>query len=38
LQGETVLVIGNRGEGETFPYGYFTYWMLDANIGRFEKI
>lgn len=37
-RGETMLVIGNRGEGETFPYGYFTYWLLDPNIGRFEKI
>jgi hypothetical protein len=23
IDGETILVIGNRGEGETFPYGYF---------------
>lgn len=38
LQGETVLVVGNRGEGETFPFGYFAYWLLDTNIGRFEKI
>ncbi len=38
LQGQTVLVIGNRGEGETFPWGYFKFWMLDVNLGRFEKI
>ena len=26
------------GEGETFPWGYFKFWVLDANLGRFEKI
>ena len=36
--GETILAIGNRGEGETFPWGYFKFWMLDANLGRFEKV
>jgi len=38
LRGQTVLVVGNRGEGETFPWGYFKFWVLDANLGRFEKI
>lgn len=38
VAGETVLVIGNRGEGETFPWGYFKWWLLDTNLGRFEKI
>jgi hypothetical protein len=38
LGGQTVLVVGNRGEGETFPWGYFKFWMLDANVGRFEKV
>ena len=37
IGGETALIIGNRGEGETFPWGYFKCWLLDANIGRFEK-
>jgi hypothetical protein len=37
LFGQTVLIVGNRGEGETFPYGYFKCWMLDTNLGRFEK-
>jgi len=37
LGGETVVVIGNRGEGETFPWGYFKFWKLDTNLGRFEK-
>jgi hypothetical protein len=38
IEGQTVLVVGNRGEGQTFPWGYFKFWMLDANLGRFEKI
>ena len=38
LGGQTVMVVGNRGEGETFPWGYFKFWMLDTNLGRFEKI
>jgi hypothetical protein len=38
LTGETVIVVGNRGEGENFPWGYFKFWMLDTNLGRFEKI
>ena len=38
LKGETALVVGNRGEGETFPYGYFKFWKLDTNLGRFEKV
>jgi len=37
LVGETLLVIGSRGEGETFPWGYFKLWKLDKNTGRFEK-
>lgn len=38
IQGETAMVIGNRGEGETFPWGYFKFWLLDSNQGRFEKV
>jgi hypothetical protein len=38
LECETVLVVGNRGEGETFPWGYFKFWRLNTNLGRFEKI
>jgi hypothetical protein len=36
-QGETLVVVGHRGEAETFPYGYFRAWRLDANTGRFER-
>ena len=38
IQGETMLVIGNRGGAETFPYGYFRSWTLNTNTGRFEKV
>lgn len=38
VAGETALIIGNRGDGETFPWGYFKIWLLDMNVGRFEKI
>jgi hypothetical protein len=37
INGETVVIIGNRGEGETFPWGYFKFWALDPNVGRFDK-
>jgi len=37
LDGQTVLVVGNRGEGETFARGSFKFSMLDSNRGRFEK-
>lgn len=38
LSGDTVIVIGSRGEGETFPYGYFKYWRLNTNTKSFEKV
>jgi hypothetical protein len=38
IGGETVVIVGNRGDGETFPWGYFKFWLLDANVGRFDKI
>jgi hypothetical protein len=38
LGGETAMVVGNRGEGETFPWGYFKFWLLNRNVGRFEKV
>ena len=35
IRGDTCLSVGNRGEAETFPYGYFKMWLLDTNTGRF---
>jgi hypothetical protein len=37
LDGNTLLVIGRRAEAETFPHGFFAWWRLDANTGRFEN-
>ncbi len=37
LEGDTLLVIGRRAEAETFPHGFFAWWRLDANTGRFEN-
>lgn len=37
LEGSTVLVIGRRGEAETFPNGFFAWWKLETNTGRFEQ-
>jgi hypothetical protein len=37
LEGHTLIVVGNRNESETFPYGYFTWWDLNTNTGRFER-
>lgn len=38
LQGETAVVTGSRGESETFPHGYFKLWLLDTNLGKFDRI
>jgi len=37
LEGRTVLVIGRRAEVETFPHGFFGWWVLETNTGRFEQ-
>jgi hypothetical protein len=38
FSGQTLVVTGSRGEGETFPWGYFKIWELDVNLGRFVKL
>lgn len=38
FDGETALVTGSRGEGETFPFGYFKCWMLDTNLATFDRL
>lgn len=35
LHGETLVVVGSRGEAATFPYGFFKWWRLDANTAQF---
>ena len=37
LDDRTLLITGSRGEGGTFPYGYFKVWRLNPNIGSFER-
>lgn len=38
IKGETLLVAGSRGQGETFPNAYFKVWRLNLNTGGFEKL
>jgi hypothetical protein len=35
LEGDTLVVMGYRNKSDTFPYGFFKWWKLDSNIGRF---
>ena len=37
LDDRILVVTGSRGEGETFPYGYFKVWRLNPNTGGFER-
>ncbi|MFG0331693.1 MAG: hypothetical protein ACF8PN_17545 [Phycisphaerales bacterium] len=37
LDDRTLLITGSRGDGETFPYGYFKVWRLNPNIAAFER-
>lgn len=37
LDGETIVVVGSRGEAATFPDGFFQAWKLNTNTGRFER-
>ena len=32
-----LIALGSRGEGETFPHGYFKFWKLDTNVREFAK-
>lgn len=38
LSGQTLLVIGSREEADTFPYGFFKWWELEKNTGKFKLI
>ncbi len=37
LHGETLMSVGYRNLAETFPYGFFKWWMLNVNTGAFEQ-
>jgi hypothetical protein len=36
LKGETLVVVGSRADSTTFPYGFFKWWRLDKNTGKFR--
>lgn len=38
LGGETLIVVGSRGEAATFPYGFFKWWELELNTGTFRLV
>jgi hypothetical protein len=38
LDGQTVIVVGTRHDASTFPYGFFTWWILDPNTGTFDRM
>lgn len=35
LGGETLVVVGSRDDSATFPYGFFKWWQLETNTGKF---
>lgn len=38
LGGETLILLGSRGEGGTFPHGFFKLWRLDSSTSTFRKV
>tara|TARA_R110002049_G_scaffold31806_1_gene107004 strand:- start:654 stop:1034 length:381 start_codon:yes stop_codon:yes gene_type:complete len=38
LEGETLVVVGTRSEGGTFPYGFFSWWRLNVGTGVFNPL
>jgi len=38
LEGETLLVVGTRAEASTFPHGFFAWFALERNAGRFTTL
>lgn len=38
LEGETLVVVGSRDDSATFPYGFFKWWQLETNTGKFSII
>jgi hypothetical protein len=37
IEGEVLLVIGSRSDGDSFPWDYFRFWRFDRGIGRFAR-
>ncbi len=38
LEGDLLLIVGTRGEAQSFPYGFFKWWCLDRGTATFELI
>ena len=38
LQGEPLVIVGSHADSGTFPYGFFKWWRLESNTGRFRLI
>jgi len=38
IDGQTLVVVGQKGEADTFPYSYFNWWLLEPNTSKFEHI
>lgn len=38
IDGEVLLVIGSRSDGQSFPWDYFRFWRFDPGVGRFSKV
>lgn len=38
IDGEVLLVIGSRSDGQSFPWDYFRFWRFDPGVGRFGKV
>ena len=38
MKGSMLVVVGSRGEAQTFPYGFFKWWQLDKNTGLFALL
>ncbi len=38
IEGESMVIVGSRGEAATFPYGFFKWWKLDLQTGSFQLI
>jgi hypothetical protein len=36
LAGRTFVVVGSRNDADTFPFGFFKWWELNTETGRFE--
>ncbi|MEQ8850945.1 MAG: hypothetical protein RIB32_04100 [Phycisphaerales bacterium] len=38
VDGEVLLVVGSRSDGDHFPWDYFRFWRFDAGVCQFTKM